>query len=63
MSLTIQHLRSDKFGSKQIDSFTDVTDNLTKKELSVLKLVLENSFYTTNEMAVKLAVSGSPQPF
>jgi ATP-dependent DNA helicase RecG len=43
---------------------TDVTDNVTDnltgvtdKELLVLKLILENNFYTTSEMAAKLAVS------
>ncbi|MDR3166097.1 MAG: hypothetical protein LBU13_11045 [Synergistaceae bacterium] len=41
--------------------FTDVTDNLadnlTDKELAVLKLILENNCRTTSEMASKLAVS------
>ena len=43
------------------DNFTDIpnflTDNLTDKELSVLKLILENNCYTTSKMAAKLAVS------
>lgn len=34
-----------------------VTDNLTDKESLVLKLIIENNFYTTSEMATKLAVS------
>ncbi|MDR1873841.1 MAG: MarR family transcriptional regulator [Synergistaceae bacterium] len=43
------------------DNLTDIpkylTDNLTDKELAVLKLILENNCYTTGEMAIKLAVS------
>ena len=40
------------------DNVTDnATDNATDKELSVLKLILENNSYTTSEMAAKLAVS------
>jgi ATP-dependent DNA helicase RecG len=43
------------------DNLTDIpkslTDNLTDKELLVLKLILENNSYTTSEMASKLDVS------
>ena len=43
------------------DNLTDaseiLTDNLTDKELSVLKLILENNFYTTSDLATKLDVS------
>jgi ATP-dependent DNA helicase RecG len=43
------------------DIFTDIpknlTENLTDKELAVLKLVIENNCYTTSEMAAILAVS------
>lgn len=43
------------------DNLTDIskifTDNLTDKELAVLKLILENNSYTTSEMAEKLGVS------
>ena len=40
-----------------IDNFTNVTEKVTEKELEVLKLIMEDSGYTSSVLAEKIGVS------